>query len=242
MRPTEPSSFPPLLARLTGILYLGTIAAGIFAEAVVRAGLVEPGNGRVTARNIARYETLYRSGEVGDLVMLCCYVAVTALLYVLFADRHRILSLTAASFSMIGIAMLAVNGVLHMAPLVLLNGAPWPGIGTAELQSLIRIALGLHGQLYGLSLVFFGIYCVLLGTLVLRSRLVPWPVGALMIVGGLSHIGLRMTTILAPSLSHAIPRQIGMIPPMGELAFAGWLILFGAGTRTADKPAATLQE
>lgn len=242
MRPAEPSTLPPLLARLTGVLYLGAIVAGIFAEAVVRAGLVEPGNGRETARNIARYETLYRSGEAGDLVMLCCYVAVTALLYILFAGRRRILSLTAAGFSMVGIATLAVNGLLHMAPLVLLNGAPWPGIGAAELQSLVRIALALHGQLYGLSLVFFGVYCLLLGVLVMRSKLMPWPIGVLMIAGGLSHIGLRMAAILAPGLRDAMPSQIGMMPLLGELAFAGWLILFGAGTRSDHKPAETAQD
>lgn len=226
--------FSHLKARLTGIFYLGTIAAGVFAEAVVRGSLVVPGNGRETAANISRHEWLYRAGEVSDLVMLACYIVVTALLYELFAASSRSLSLTAAGFSLTGVATLAANGLLHMAPLALLDGAPHRGIGMAETQSLVQLSLRLHGQVYGISLVFFGIYCMLLGWLAIHSGRLPRWLGALMIAGGLCHLVSRTAALLAPDLARALPSQIGMIPLLAELAFALWLLIVGA--RPSDRP------
>lgn len=237
MTPEHAPPFSPLKARLTGAFYLGTIVAGIFAEAVVRGSLVAPGNGRETAANIARYEWLYRAAEVSDLAMLACYIAVTVLLYELFAPADRTVSRIAAGFSFTGIAVLAANGLLHMTPLVLLDGAPHRGIGMAETQSLVQIALRLHGQVYGISLVFFGIYCTMLGWLAIRSGLLPRWLGALMIAGGACHVIVSGTRLLAPEAAGALPSQMGLIPLLAELAFALWLLAFGARRRiTADAP------
>ncbi|MBH0014720.1 DUF4386 domain-containing protein, partial [Pseudoalteromonas sp. NZS100_1] len=103
-------------ARLAGLFYIGTIGCGMFAEAVVRAALIVPGNGRETMRNIADYPWLYRAGGASDVAMLCCYLAVTALLYGLFAPTGRVMARIAALFSLTGIAVLAGNSLLHLLP------------------------------------------------------------------------------------------------------------------------------
>lgn len=214
-------------ARLAGLLYLGTIIGGIFAEVGVRGRLVVEGDGAATMRAIAAHPTLYRAGEVADLFMLCCYIAVTALLYGLFRNGGRLLSLAAAGFSLTGIAVLACAGIFHMAPLVLM------GSNMTDRAALIPLSLSLHGQIYAISLVFFGFYCLLIGVLAIRSRQVPALIGALMTVGGLAHLLLRVTAMLSPELRALIPGPVGLLPLIGEAALAGWLVLFGV--RHADR-------
>lgn len=51
-----------------------------------------------------------------DLTMLVCYTAVTLLFYDLLRTAGRRLSLLAAFFSLVGIAVLAVNSLNHLAP------------------------------------------------------------------------------------------------------------------------------
>ena len=215
-------------ARLAGLFYIGTIGCGMFAEAVVRAALIVPGNGRETMRNIADYPWLYRAGGASDVAMLCCYLAVTALLYGLFAPTGRVLARIAALFSLTGIAVLAGNILLHLLPLALIDGAPHPGIPMAEVQSLVRISLSLHNDLYGISLIFFGIYCLLIGWLAIRSRRLPVAVGALLMAGGAVHLVARSLALLSPAIGEAIPGQLDFVPLLGEGAFAIWLLLFGA--------------
>ena len=52
--------------------------------------------------------------QIADVIILCCYLAVTTLLYELLRPAGRQLSLLAAAFRITGIAMLAGNGLLHI--------------------------------------------------------------------------------------------------------------------------------
>lgn len=214
------SGISPATARLTGALYLATIAFGLFAEVGVRAR-IRDADPAVTLANIAAQPAWYRLGEAADLVMLACYIAVTALLYRLFAPAARSLSLVAAGFSLVGIAVLAVAGAFHLAPLALL------GPGPLAPAPLAQLALRFHGDLYGISLVFFGIYCVLLGWLSLATRLLPRPVGGLLIAGGLAHVATRLLWVAAPAARDLLPAALGLLPLAGEAALAFWLMLAG---------------
>ena len=209
------------IARLAGLLYLCTIISGLFAEIAVRGHMRSHSAAR-TAENIFGQQDWYRLGEAADLIMLCCYIAVTALLYRIFAPAARSLALVAAGFSMVGIAVLAVGGVLHLAPLAIMGQS-----ALAQPNELVWLVLNLYSSLYTISLVFFGMYCVLTGWLCITSRLLPVSVGLLMIVGGLVHVITRFLWIAAPAIQKAIPGPINMLPLLGETALAVWLLLFG---------------
>ncbi|GBH32967.1 DUF4386 domain-containing protein [Sphingobium xenophagum] len=217
-------------ARLAGLFYVGTIAAGLFAEIGGR-GAVRDGDGARMMAALADHQALYRAGAVADLAMLGCYVAVTALLYALLAPRARDISLVAAFLSLIGIAVLAANLLFHLLPLNLMAGAGHDGLPLALRQELVDIALDMHGQLYGVSLVFFGAYCVLVGFAAARDGLVPWAVGALMMIGGGWHLLADTLAIGSPELAAGLPRWMNLSPLIGEAAFGGWLLVFGAGKR-----------
>jgi hypothetical protein len=234
MNTAVPSEAQPGLskasARLAGALYLATIGFGIFAEAGVRAEIrtVAPES---TALNIASHEAWYRLGEAADLLMLCCYIAVTSLFYRLFAPVDRTLSLAAASFSLVGIAVLAVAGVFHLMPLALMDYS-----GTFQMDFLTDLALKMHADLYGISLVFFGVYCALIGILCFRTRRCPRIVASLMLIGGLVHFTGRLLWIAAPDLRQDLPDAINVLPLAGEAALAIWLLLFAMSPSTSHDP------
>lgn len=59
------------------------------------------------------------------------------------------LSLLAAFFSLVGIAILAVNSLNHLIPLTLLGGAQYlSAFETNQLQSLARASLRMHVRGY----------------------------------------------------------------------------------------------
>lgn len=219
-----------LKARLAGLFYLGTIVAGIYAQVGVRAPLTavtaQDSNAAIAA-NILRNVPVYRTGEAADLVMLCCYIAVTTLLYELFTRTSRQIALVSAGFSLTGIIVLAVAGVLHLAPLALLDSSTTAGLDLSLRQALAVLSLDLHAELYSLSLVFFGFYCLLIGWLVWRSGLLPGTVGALMMIGGISHIIVMFTGVLAPDIARSLPLVMKFAPLVGEAALALWLLAFG---------------
>ena len=69
---------------------------------------------------------------------------------------------------------------------------------------------------------FFGIYCLMIANLILRSRFMPNVVGALMACAGVCWL-----TTLSPNLTHAlgpIPLAVGLL---GEGTLIVYLIWFG---------------
>ncbi|HEV2765710.1 MAG TPA: DUF4386 domain-containing protein [Pyrinomonadaceae bacterium] len=230
---------PRLRARTAGALYLITIAAGVFAEVFVRGAVLVRDAAAATSANILARETLYRLGLAADLVMLLCYVAVTLLFYDLFRPAGRGVSLLAAFFSMVGIAVLAVNSLNHLAPLLLLGGQQYLGaFDTDQLQALALLSLRMHARGYTVSGVFFGIYMLLLGYLIYRSGFLPRVLGALMALGGLSFLANSFAVILLPALVARLP-DAAMLGGVAELALSLWLLARGVNVPVWEERAST---
>lgn len=218
---------PRLKAAIAGGFYLLTIMMGVFAEVFVRGALVVRDDAAATATNILAHEALYRFGLAADLFMLVCYVAVTLLFYDLFKPVGRSLSLLAAFFSLVGIAVLAVNSLNHLAPLVLLGDAQsLTAFETNQSQALALISLRMHARGYQIAGVFFGIYMLLIGYLIFRSSFLPGILGVLMAVGGLTFLINSFAVFLLPGVVARLP-DIGMLGGIAELALSLWLIVRG---------------
>jgi hypothetical protein len=173
---------PQFKARVAGIFYLLTIAAGVLALVLV--------SGRLVA----------------NLTATACYIAVTLLFYDIFKPVNRSLSLLAAVVSCLGCAIGAL-GAFHLAPL--------------------------HIN----PLVFFGLYCLLIGYLIFRSTFLPRILGALMALGGLGWL-----TFVSPAFAkHLSPYNLAP-GILGEGVLALWLLVIGLNAqRWQDQAGAAMQ-
>ena len=132
-------------------------------------------------------------GLVAGLIAGLSYIAVTLLLYIILKPVSRGLSLLAAVVSLVGCSI---------GPLSLIVKLP--------------------GQPNNVSLVIFGIYCLLIGYLILRSGFLPRVVGGLMVFAGVGWL-----TFLSPALARDL-YPYGFLPGIiGEGALMLWLLLFG---------------
>lgn len=219
-------------ARLAGALYLGTIVGGLFAEVVSRGTLIVGNDASATAHAILANQSLFRGGLLADALMLACYVGVTALFYEMFRPVHSLASKTAAAFSLIGIAVLAADTLLLLAPLRLLATSPYlAAITLPERESLALLAIKIHGDGYDLSLIFFGAYCLMLGWLVWHSGFLPKFIGALMGLAGVCYLANSIADLAAPIFARTLSPHLMDPTLIGETALALWLLIFGANSR-----------
>ena len=98
---------------------------------------------------------------------------------------------------------------------------------SVEQQAIAMLFLKLHGQGYNASLLFFGVYCVLLGYLIFRSTFLPRTVGVLMAIAGLSLLTNSVAVFIAPAFANALPDAIGYVDLLGEASLMLWLIVVG---------------
>lgn len=215
-------------ARIAGLLYLIVIAGGFFAQVFVRGSLIVPGDAAATVRAIAADESLWRWGLAVQLVYLVAAVGVNVIIYGLFRSAGPTLARLAVVLSLVGVAI-EVGVLLNLyVPLALLgDGGALGALGEVERQALSYLAIRLFSTGFGFVLLFFAGFCVLIGTLILRSRPVPRVIGALLIVAGISYAVNTLTMILAPELSDLLLPWILMPILPAELSLALWLLVKG---------------
>jgi hypothetical protein len=196
----------------------------MFVEISVRNRLVVSDNAAATATNIMAHEPLWLWGFAADILAFASFIALTALLYELFKPVHRSLSLVAAFFSLVAAVVQAISSLFHLAPLFLLGGAPYLRVFTVEqLQALALVFLRLRAAAYhNIGLVFFGLYCLLVGILVLRSKFLPRVLGVLMVLAGISYV-----LFLSPQLARSLQPYILVFPGVGQIALCLWLLVIG---------------
>ena len=92
----------------------------------------------------------------------------------------------------------------------------------AACVSFIGIAAGPLRVTAVNPLVFFGVYCLLIGYLILRSTFLPRALGALMVFAGLGWL-----TFLSPSLARQLYPYNFAPGLLGEGALTVWLVAMG---------------
>jgi len=218
-------------ARSAGFFWLMTFVTG--ASALVVGGrFVVSGDAAATAANVLAHEPQYRLGIAANLIASVCYVAATLLVYELLKPVSRSVSLMAAFFSLIGCAMGGLSGGLQLAPLVILKGAQSSsGFTVEQLQTLAYTCLRVNTQVSSITFLFFGLHCLLVGWLILRSTFLPRMVGVLMVLAGVGWLTLSLSSLLSPPIARFLYPYIMLPGLVGEAVLSLWLLVAGVNVQ-----------
>lgn len=218
---------PERQARVAGFCYLLVIAGGVFAALFVREALYVPADPASTAQAIAANERLWRWGIAVHLLYLLPGATFGVILYRLFKPVHAVLALLALVFHVSGVAIEALLLTSLYVPLVVMEEGALGALTEGQRHALGYLAVRLFLTGWSFALVLFSSFCVVVGVLILRSRLIPHIIGALMIAAGASYFLNGIAGILAPRMLSVLLPWIFIFPFVGELSLALWLLLKG---------------
>jgi hypothetical protein len=226
---------PRVKARMAGVLYvLGGVSSGL-AQFFLLPRLVASGDAAATAATILAHEPLFWLVFTLNLVAVAFHVAWAALFYDLFRPVSRSLSLLAAFVLLVGCALLAVSSLLQVAPLVVLHDGSSVSAFTAPQEQALALALlKVSAQAYNIFLVFFGLYLLVIGILIIRSTFMPWILGVLEAAAGLGYL-----TLLFPPLAQALSPYNLAPAALGEPALMLWLLVVGVNDQRWKAQAST---
>ncbi len=222
---------PSLNARLAGFLYLIVVLASSYAL-FSTSSLIVSGDVAATAANIRASEMTFRLAFSANLLSAVSYVAVVAILFTLLEPVSRTYSAVAAFTGLAGCAMSGASMVNQLAVLHYLGDAgALAAFGTAGVESLARAHFRFGGLANSINLVFFGLYCVTLGLLILGARFMPRIFGALLVIGGFAWLAGSFTQFRQlPFAAEASPYFMGS-GAFGEIAFTLWIMIMGVNSR-----------
>jgi hypothetical protein len=219
---------PQVVARIGGVLYLIIIGAGILVEAAVRDKLIVSGDAAATAGNIMPSQLLWRVSIAGELMAQVCTVALALVFYVLLRPISRNLALLAVFFNLVSIAVQVANCLNLFAALFLLGSADYlKAFEPNQLHALSYLSLKSQGYGFGISLVFFGCECLVLGYLIFRSGYLPKILGVLMQIAGLCYLVNSFALFVSPAFENLIFPAVLVPSFIAESSFCLWLIVKG---------------
>lgn len=228
------------IARIAGLWYLG-FALGPFYLLYVPSRTVVPGDAVATSARVLAHETLFRFGLLTEALGSVIFIGLALALYRLFedVDRHRCRQLLA--LVLISSALVLVADVFNAAALFVFRS----GDSFAGLDPLTRDMLGLtlirmHGLANSINQLFWGLWLLPFGWLVVRSRFLPRWLGYWLLLDGVAWVFLSVMWFLAPRHNDLLFRVLQPVF-FAELAAMLWLLIFGAKEkpRAVDAVAAT---
>ncbi len=225
------------LARIAGLLYLIVIATGLFAEVFVRQALKVSGDALATANNIHSSEMLFRWGLVADLINFVCGLPCVLIIYFLFKRINKFLLQLALIFVIIQTAIIALNLLNQISPLLILsNNAYLKTFQPNQLAALSQLSLNIQGVGYAIGLVFFGFYCLLVGYVIFKSKMVPKFLGILYIISGIGYLINSFIMLLSKGFANPIFVYVAIPIFIGELSFCLWLFIKGVDNSKIFNP------
>ena len=227
---------PQLYARIGGALYLTIIVIGLFGEAFVRDRLIVSGNAAATAANVMSHESLWRFHIAAEIFLLICAVALLLILFVLLRPVSRDLALLAVFFNLVSIGIEAATTMYLLEALFPLGNAGYLKAFTPEqLYAMASLSLKSHGYGFGVSLLFFGCFCVIVGYLIFRSGYLPKTIGVLMQIAGVCYLTNSVALILSPAVANRLFPAILVPAFVGELSLCLWLLVKGVNVEKREK-------
>ena len=225
-------SSPQLYARIGGALYLIIIVIGLFGEMFVRDKLIVSDDATATAKNLMASESLWRFHIAAELFLLICAIILLLILFVLLRPVSRELTLLALFFNLISIGLEAATTMYLLVALFPLgNGAYLRVFAPEQLYAMASLSLKSHGYGFGVSLLFFGCFCVIVGRVIFRSGFFPKTIGVLMQIAGLCYLTDSFTLILSPALANRLFPAILLPAFAGEASFCLWLLFTGVNVQ-----------
>ncbi len=161
------------------------------------------------------------------LAYLLCAIVLAIILYDLLRRISASLALLALALDLVAVAVEGVHLLHHLAPLLLLSDSGLAAMEPDQLHAVAYAQVRLFGHGFGISLVFFGAFCVVAGVLIFRSHFLPRTLGVMMVIAGLCYLTNSFTLFLAPSLASRLFPYILMPCLLAELSLSLWLLVKG---------------
>jgi hypothetical protein len=222
MHPTDKA------ARIAGAWYLSLVLTAPFSLIYVPNTVIVRGNANATANNVLAHETLFRLGIVADLLASVTFMFVVLALYRLLRDVNTTRAAQMVALAMVSVAVGFMNVLNNIAALILFRGADFLTVfEKPQRDALGMLFIRLHGQGVVINEIFWGLWLLPFGLLVMRSGFLPRILGVLLIVNCFAYVALSLTALLVPDYLGLVSR-CAFPAQLGELWIMLWLLIKGA--------------
>lgn len=208
-------------ARITGIWYFALAITGVLGVMVFHSQIYLGDDPEATLQNLTSKEFIARTRLLFELAIVLSQALAAVWFYKLFKDIHPWGAWTLASWGMMNSAIIMVSA-LSMGAALGVAGSSQPIEGKVGLIHLLTL---LMSNAWGVGSLFFGLWLIPMGYVIVVSNRMPLWLGRTLILGGVGYV---LSTFLKYAGIDSPLVDILVIPAtVGEFWIVGYLLIFG---------------
>ncbi len=200
---------------------------GLLGFILIRAALYVDGDPAATAANLADNATLARIGIGIDLALVITQTMAALWFYRLFRHVDIFAAGSLAALGLVNaIAIMIATAFTATALATALGETPAPG---GDLAANAQLLYDLSEAIWDVAGIFFGLWLLPMGYLVLKSRTMPRALGIVILVGGIGYILATYVAFLFPDVA-STSDALTWVAAIGEFWIIGYLLTVGFRT------------
>lgn len=221
-------------ARIAGLLYLLQIPLGVFGIVYVPQQLISKGNIDMTISNITQNEFLFRLSIVSAI--LCAFVTIGTAVFIAktLTPVNNKYAKWIVIFTLIVAPITLVNELNNVAILHVAQNYE-RSVSNEEAKTLINLFLNLHEAGIKIIDIFFGLWLLPMGYLVIKSKYIPQIIGYFLLLTCTGYLIDFTTFFLFPTVKIVVSEYVWL----GEVMMVLWLLIKGINTKVFEKTGIT---
>ncbi len=208
-------------ARITGVWYLSLAISGMFGFLLLHPQVFVSDDISKTAANLNEQETLARIRLLLEFAIVVSQALAAVYFFKLFKDINHFASWALAAWGMMNACAIMISAIAMAGAINVANTGMMPG----EQLIMIQIFVEIIKNAWGVGSLFFGLWLIPMGYIVVQSQRMPVWLGRVLIIGGAGYIAsafLNYAGINFPGVDMlTIPATVG------EFWMIGYLLIFG---------------
>ena len=209
-------------ARLTGVWYLIMAISGIVGFMVLHSRIFDIGEPQKTLNNLIELSSIARLRLVFELVIIVSQALAAVWFYKLFGGINKWAATTLGIWGTVNSVVIMVSAISMSSAIAIANSST---LNLQEKMPLIELLTNIISNSWSIGGLFFGLWLIPMGYIVVSSNRMPIWLGRILIIGG---IGYLLQTFLKTSCIQNSYTDMLVIPAtVGEFWMIGYLLVFG---------------
>jgi hypothetical protein len=218
-------------ARTCGLLYLLGAVTAIYTHVYVASKIFVKNDWIAVNNNVLENEFLLKTGIASHIAGMLISLVFVLYLYRLFSNVNAHLCRMLLLFVAVQIPIVIGMESLRLTALALLKKEVFSSTDASEVGKWAAVYMKTYGQAAVLLQVFFGLWLLPLGSLIIKSAYVPRILGVLLIAAGIGYMADSFTYLLFPGFRSYTNTPALVLSGLGEISTMLWLLIKGVDYR-----------
>jgi len=209
-------------ARITGVWYLILAITGVLGFMVFHPQIYISNDPLQTLENLTEKETLARVRLLFELGVVLSQALAAVWFYRLFRNIDEWGAWTLGIWGMMNSGVIMISAISMGASIEIANSSTQYNI---DKVALIQLLGQLMKHAWGVGSLFFGLWLLPMGYMIIKSQRMPIWLGRILILGGIGY--LLQTFLSYAGFTHTMVDLLVIPATVGEFWIIGYLLLYG---------------